>query len=96
VLSSAGPGGARGLARAKLGPNAGRPTTMADEERQQRRRDAALKRAQTIGKEGRCQASLKAAAKRTPEERSQAARQAAETRWRNREAKKSAGEASGP
>jgi hypothetical protein len=53
----------------------------------ERLREIALKGAQTLGKEGRRPASLKAAAKRTPEERSQAARQAAETR-RKREAEK--------
>jgi hypothetical protein len=60
---------------------------MADAERQQRRREAALKRAQTIGKERLREIALKGAQILGKEERSQAARQAAETR-RKREAEK--------
>jgi hypothetical protein len=48
-----------------------------------------------MGKEGMRQAALKGLAKRSPEDLIRAARQAAETRRRNREAKRSAGEASG-
>jgi hypothetical protein len=68
---------------------------MTDEERRQQRREAGLKRAQTMGKERLRQAVLKGHAKRSPEERSQTARKAAETRRRKREAEKTAGEASG-
>jgi hypothetical protein len=88
----------------------GRPM-MEDDDRRQKRREAALKgaqtkgkarlreialkRAQTMGKEALQQAALKGNAKRSPEERSQAARKGAETRRRNWETKKSAGEAPG-
>ena len=64
---------------------------MADDDHQQKRREAALKRAQTMGKENLRQAALKGHAKRSPEERSEAAKKAAVIRNRNREERKREG-----
>jgi hypothetical protein len=69
--------------------------TMTEDERRQQRREAGLKRAQTMGKERLRQAVLKGHAKRSPEERSEAARKAAATRNRNRAAKKNEGQTPG-
>jgi hypothetical protein len=60
---------------------------MTEDERRQQRREAGLKAAQTKGKEGMRQATLKGLANRTPEQLSEAAKKAAQTRARNRAAK---------
>jgi hypothetical protein len=60
---------------------------MADDERQQKRREAGLKSAATKGKEGMRAATLKGLANRTPEQLSASAKKAAQTRARNRAAK---------
>jgi hypothetical protein len=63
---------------------------MTDEERRQQRREASIKAAAKRGKEGMRAATLKGLKDRTPEQLSESAKKAAQTRNRNRAARRDA------